>query len=228
MEPKKKNIGKWTESYPSLDSIDDYYCHAEKMCEDLYAKELEYFRGLKLEDITLEIFWSEYIWCVYVSGFRASTISEKFDDLKAIYDDPLELATQNPGEIWDNGVKNVFANEQKFISIYKTACILWKYHQKYKGSSWFYYFKKDYLSNIDDMIKLPYIGPVTSYHLARNVGFDAVKPDVHLVRLSDFFSYKDPQTMCLLLSKKYKERLGVVDLILWYAASTWGTYYLRD
>ena len=40
------------------------------------------------------------------------------------------------------------------------------------------------------------MGPVMRYHLARNIGLDAVKPDRHLVRLTKHFCFKDAYTMC--------------------------------
>lgn len=45
------------------------------------------------------------------------------------------------------------------------------------------------LRNADDLIefsaRLPWLGPVTKFHLAKNLGADVAKPDVHLNRLAD-------------------------------------------
>jgi hypothetical protein len=74
---------------------------------------------------------------------------------------------------------------------------------------------------------LPMIGPVTRYHLARNIGIDCVKPDRHLIRLASEAGYemKDPQkgveTMCRNIQKDIgdAEKLGTIDVVLWRACN---------
>lgn len=70
-------------------------------------------------------------------------------------------------------------------------------------------------NKLDVLDMLPFIGPVTKYHLARNLGLDVAKPDRHLTRLAERFDFSDVQSMCEALALKVGERIGVVDLILW-------------
>src|SRR5204862_28581 len=42
------------------------------------------------------------------------------------------------------------------------------------------------------LTRCPYIGPVTCWHLAKNVGMDVVKPDRHLVRMAQASGARDP------------------------------------
>lgn len=65
----------------------------------------------------------------------------------------------------------------------------------------------------------PYIGPVTAYHLAKNIGLDVVKPDRHLVRLAASAGYPSPLALCEDIATVLGERLGVVDLVLWRFAT---------
>jgi hypothetical protein len=60
-----------------------------------------------------------------------------------------------------------------------------------------------------------YIGPTTKWHLARNLGIDCVKPDRHLVRLAKASGFRTPWHLCSHIATAVKERLGVVDLVLW-------------
>src|SRR5207245_1791454 len=53
---------------------------------------------------------------------------------------------------------------------------------------------------------LPYVGPATSYHLAKNIGLDAVKPDRHLLRISALAGYSNPKEMCLRISTAVGDR----------------------
>jgi hypothetical protein len=63
---------------------------------------------------------------------------------------------------------------------------------------------------------LPWVGPVTSLHLAKDLGANLAKPDVHLVRLAR----RDRTTverMCRRLASQSGYRIATVDTILWRA-----------
>ena len=62
---------------------------------------------------------------------------------------------------------------------------------------------------------LPFIGKITKYHLAKNIGIDCVKPDRHLVLLAKEFKYENPRFMCEFLSKQFNQKLRVIDVVLW-------------
>ncbi len=68
---------------------------------------------------------------------------------------------------------------------------------------------------IEYLKTLPWIGDITKYHLARNIGIDCVKPDRHLVKLAERFGCANPYEMCQTIQKSTGERLGVVDVVLW-------------
>jgi hypothetical protein len=70
---------------------------------------------------------------------------------------------------------------------------------------------------------LPYIGPVTAFHLAKNLGHDVAKPDRHLVRIAHACGYDDPQVLCSDLRDFLGEPVPVIDIVLWrYATLTAG------
>ena len=63
---------------------------------------------------------------------------------------------------------------------------------------------------------LPFVGPVTRYHLAKNLGVDTAKQDLHLDRLAR----RDETTaakLCGRLARKTGYRTATVDTILWRA-----------
>lgn len=88
------------------------------------------------------------------------------------------------------------------------------------------------LQKSDDKIEylktLPWIGDITKYHLARNIGIDAVKPDRHLVRLSEQFNYDTPMDMCLKIQETTGEKLGVIDVVLWRYCNLKGSVVNND
>lgn len=65
---------------------------------------------------------------------------------------------------------------------------------------------------------LPWIGPITKYHLAKNFGMDCTKPDRHLMRIGEAHG-TTPEAICEELATASGHRLGTVDLVLWRAAN---------
>jgi hypothetical protein len=79
--------------------------------------------------------------------------------------------------------------------------------------------------------EMPMIGPVTSRHLARNIGIDCIKPDRHMNRLAAEFGYgasKKVEEQIRITTKMCRdiqeeigdaEYLGTIDVILWRACN---------
>jgi hypothetical protein len=88
-------------------------------------------------------------------------------------------------------------------------------------------FSKDLLERGPTMLQeLPYLGPATSLHLAKNLGLDVAKPDRHLVRMARALCCVNPETLCDRISAQIGDRVAVVDLVMWrFATITPG--YLR-
>jgi hypothetical protein len=76
---------------------------------------------------------------------------------------------------------------------------------------------------IDYLETLPWIGPTTKYHLARNIGIDTVKPDRHMLRLAEKFGYSgNPLEMCKTIQKDCGAKLGTIDVIMWRYCNLFG------
>jgi hypothetical protein len=63
---------------------------------------------------------------------------------------------------------------------------------------------------------LPHIGAITKFHLAKNLGVDCAKPDVHLVRVADA-SGETPHGLCARLSGEAGDSVALVDYVIWRA-----------
>jgi hypothetical protein len=63
---------------------------------------------------------------------------------------------------------------------------------------------------------LPHIGPVTKFHLAKNLGVDCAKPDIWLVRVAAV-SGESPHELCTRLSQESGDRIAEVDFVIWRA-----------
>lgn len=63
---------------------------------------------------------------------------------------------------------------------------------------------------------LPWVGPVTSRHLAKNLGADVAKNDVHLQRLADREAISVDE-LCARLATQTSYRVATIDTLLWRA-----------
>lgn len=102
---------------------------------------------------------------------------------------------------------------------------VFKHDGKVKAIETIWFDRKDlfakYLSATDKLAfcrSLPWIGGITSYHLAKNFGADVAKPDVHLQRLADIEGIT-AQALCERLAAETGYRVATVDTVLWRACA---------
>lgn len=131
-----------------------------------------------------------------------------------------------------NGTKNqdvllkIFNNDKKISAI----CKIWDNRVEYCTG---YYDCADLKSRLEFLQTLPYIGPITVNHLARNLGEDIVKYDIWIQRLGCVFSgnstlalqinnkklSRDIRRACDAmfehLVKETGEPRGYIDVVLW-------------
>ncbi len=65
---------------------------------------------------------------------------------------------------------------------------------------------------------MPWIGPITKFHLAKNFGMNVAKPDVHLQRLADHHAVT-AQALCERLAAESRYKARTVDVLLWRACA---------
>lgn len=164
--------------------------------------EIEYVRQIKpFDQQEFHNFEREYVWVVLNAGMKEQIARKTFDEFwKAVSAYAEGISPRKPFA--------VIGHEGKRQAILLCAA---------EGRKWFELLKKAE-NKIDYLETLPWIGKITKYHLARNLGIDTVKPDRHLVRLAERFGYASPLEMCKEIQDDLypiKEKLGVIDVILW-------------
>lgn len=65
------------------------------------------------------------------------------------------------------------------------------------------------------LTRLPWIGKITCWHLAKVLGADVVKPDVHLKRAAAAAGFPTALALCEIIREVSGDRLTVVDSVLW-------------
>lgn len=74
------------------------------------------------------------------------------------------------------------------------------------------------------LTSLPYVGPVTWRHLAKNLGAAVAKADRHLVRLAAAAGRDSVDVMCEEIGQWLGEPVAVVDIVLW----RWSVLHARN
>jgi len=172
---------------------------------------LEYWRNLpRPADISEKFFFSELTWCIYNAGMKETLIRQKWPALTdAFHDFDADMIVSNFSQVWAVALK-VFNHPGKCDAVINSAINIIKdrpINEKMASMT------------EDEALKYfqsyPYIGRVTRYHIARNVGFDVVKPDRHLVRIAEFLKYQTPDALVQEIANLTGERKGFIDYIIW-------------
>jgi hypothetical protein len=165
----------------------------------------------------------ESAWVILCSGFREFVVRKKFDHISLCFCDwESSEAIVNTAWLCQFSASASIGNRRKLAAITEVA------HHIHTRS--FPEVKRRIIANpIEYLQVLPYIGPITSWHLAKNLGFDVAKPDRHLTRLAKFLGYKDAHVLCASIAAMCKLPIMVVDIVLWrYLASGPGLDALRE
>lgn len=225
----KKVRGKKLIECPDLKSMVDHaWDVVQTHCKVEFDDSWQSIASLQTGPITEEIFFKNYLWCVYVSGFSAKVVTAKFDGLLMAHNLVNAHGIFVPSEKADPPSKEkvfmLWKNHAKFNAIFNTRLQV--------RDGWVP-FRQKFLDGRDPLSieRLPFMGPALSRHLARNLGgTHVVKPDVHLVRLAQKFvpnessAVESVERLCHAATESLDQLkgwpLGKVDLLLWYASAT--------
>jgi hypothetical protein len=194
-----------------MDPLDFYLYAKNEVIRRGYSYEMLWQDSRELTQLCEQDFLRETAWVIYCSGFREQTVRRVFDFLSLAFCD-----FESASEIVSNADKCVeaamlgFANRQKHSAVVEVARIV--------DDLGFEAFKHRLLIATDpvrELRRFPYIGPVTAFHLAKNIGCDVAKPDRHLVALGARLGFDDVHSMCARISELAGDPVKVVDIVLW-------------
>ena len=178
-------------------------------CEEIFKDELEWAKGVSQDTfkrVTASKFLEEYCWVVYVMAFKVSTIDSIFPRLRKAFKNFDLDSLARMRSVSD--VLSIFNNERKADWFLKgSKAIAKEGFPKFKSR-----LKEQGMSVLE---ALPGIGPISKFHLAKNIGFiDEAKPDRHLVRAAELCNATVDELVTF-LSGKYGLSRHVVDVVLW-------------
>jgi hypothetical protein len=188
----------------------EFYLHTkDRVRKAGFDWEIEWQYGACISDLTENIFLRESAWVIFSAGFRESVLRAKFPAISAAFLEwkaaSLIWASQDRCRRAALSVFKHFGKVNAVISLAKTL-----------DTQGFDYVQEQIAKNgVKFLQTLPYIGPVTSFHLAKNIGIPCVKPDRHLVRLSQRFGAKSAHDLCEAVRSIVGDPLQVIDVVFW-------------
>lgn len=183
-----------------------------------YGDEIQWQRNVCFEEITESDLLRENAWVVLCCGMREAVVRARFADVSRCFQEwqSADVIIGSAGDCRE-GALSYFRHPAKIDAI--ITCAAWIAGQGFAN------IKSSIRSDpLGTLRVLPFIGPVTAYHLAKNLGLPVAKPDRHLVRLSRLVGYQDVQTFCDCIAERTGDPVAVVDIVLWRFATLRSDY----
>lgn len=162
-----------------------------------YQGDIDFYEKTRFESFSAINFLEQFTWVVLSTGMKNQVAQKMYDRL------------------WSEGIGTVKYQKKK-------EAIL-AVHGRYEE----HFEKIKSLPTVEEKIEymynLPFIGNITKYHLAKNIGIDCAKPDRHLERIAGYFGYSNVQKFCKEISDKMGDRVNVVDVVIWRYGNLEGT-----
>lgn len=157
-----------------------------------FEEEIEWAQGVTPVAEALS-FWREFAWVVLNSGMKNQVSRGIWSRVQ-----PAVLSGGSAGDVFGHrgkaaAIDHVYLHREDLLLAYQRST-----------------------DPIAFLRTLPWIGPITCWHLAKNFGVDCAKPDRHLVRIA---GSEGVDALCRRLADATGHRVPTVDLVIWRAAN---------
>ena len=198
------------ETTQELDQLAMAYLDAKMAVIDAgFSFEIDWQENIDFDRVNESGFLREAAWVVLASGFRESVVRKVFPYISDSFLnwESADAIVANRAACLSSAVE-WFGNRRKIEAIGNIAS---QVHERGVDR-----IKSDVRTKgICSLEWLDFIGPITSHHLAKNLGYETAKPDRHLERVSASVGCPCPQTLCRTLADYISEPVAVVDIVLW-------------
>jgi hypothetical protein len=186
-----------------------YYIAKGALIREGYAVEMDWQYEVSLQKLDEQVFLREAAWVILSSGMRETVIRGLFADISQAFfnwESSKQIA-MHADHCKTDAIRH-FNHQGKIGAIIKVAT-----HVYQQGFS--YVAESVRQGGVEYLQQLPYLGPATSCHLAKNIGLPVAKPDRHLLRLVDKLGFSSAQHLCLAIADITDDPIPVIDLVLW-------------
>lgn len=172
-------------------TVPDYLALRKRVEESEFGDDITWSENLK-PPVDAIAFWIEFAWVVINSGMKF-TVAQKI------------WAKVHPAVARGESAGTVFGHKGKCAAIADVWHERETFFEAYQAA----------VDKLEWLRSLPWIGDITKFHLAKNLGHDCAKPDRHLVRIA---GQEGTHALCARLAKDTGDRIATVDVVIWRAA----------
>lgn len=196
-----------------LQLADRYLLMKERVIQAGFFWEIDWQGTRSLSRLAEDEFLAEGAWVILCSGMREAVVKQRY---KAISEAFLEWvsadAIAEQRVACEERALRSFRHQPKIRAI-GSLCekvSMWGFDQILQHVE---------LDGITFLQSFDFIGPVTSLHLAKNIGLEVVKPDRHLTRMATAIGCSSPEQLCHCIADVTGDSISVIDLVLWRYAT---------
>ena len=190
-----------------------YLSAKERVIQAGFEDEIDWQEEVSLDDVDEHTFLRECAWVVLSAGFREAILRRCFQDISKAF---LEWESANliirQRDLCRVNALEVFGNRRKIDAILLVA-------EQVATEGIVAIREQIACQGTEFLRQLPFIGPVTACHLAKNLGVPIVKPDRHLMRMAAKTGYESPEQMCRTIAEIVGDPLPVIDIVIWRNAT---------
>lgn len=176
-------------------TVAEYLSLRAAVIERGYLHDIEWAQSIR-PPATPEDFWCEFAWVVLNSGMKEQIARGIWAKVRPAVEGGCSAST-------------VFGHKGKAAAIDR----VWS--ERVTRFKCFRHLKTDG-DRISWLQGLPWIGKITCWHLAKNLGANVAKPDRHLVRIA---GAEGTHELCARIARETGERIATVDVVIWRAAN---------
>lgn len=174
-----------------------------------FAWEVDWQENRCIKSLNESEFYREAAWVILSSGMSVRSVTSVFNKISSAFlnwEDSEKILAR--GDNCVNQALEHFNHEGKINAILSII--------QHVNNIGFEVFKSKLIDNdIEYIQQFSYFGPATSFHLAKNIGMNVVKPDRHLIRLAEALNFHTPYELCKVIANRIDEKMSVVDVVLW-------------
>lgn len=208
--PRSDNVGK---RRVPVNLIDAYLDARDKVVAEGYGSEIDWQESRSTATLSESEFLREFAWVVLSSGMRETVVRGVFPRIADAFLGWRSAAVLVARESsCRRRAIRVYNHGPKIDAILSTA-------RRVTELGFLDFRERVERERIAFIKTLDYMGPATSYHLAKNIGLEVVKPDRHLVRLAESAGCRSPDDLCGRIARETGDKLSVVDIVLWRYAT---------
>jgi hypothetical protein len=204
---------------------DKYLLAKQEVIRYGYSEEIDWQDNFCFDNVSESYFLEQLAWVILSTGMNEKIIRNKFSEISDVFYNwkNSDIILNTPNSVRKHALK-IFNNKLKIDAILSgTRKVSVQGIENIKNN-----IRKFGPSSL---MEFDYIGPVTSNHLAKNLGLNVTKADRHLLNICLATRRVTPDDLCKEIASIIDEKISVIDIVLWRYATlnkNYITFFAND